>query len=175
MIRRAADNRKALAAFLGAKAEIDAMLERLAALSADHFEAHTDEIHLGHVGPLNHYRDRLGLPRRSTASSGTRARIWASTAHQSRPLIAAPPRDGRMHARRPAGRGGRAQGAAVTGGHRRETDRGRLCLRFCRASDGPRDIETGPPGRTSSRRKGVNPSGTASYLRQITSEALPVR
>jgi hypothetical protein len=49
----------ALDAFLAAKVEIDAMLERLAALSADHFETSPDEIDWGHVGTLNHYRDRL--------------------------------------------------------------------------------------------------------------------
>jgi hypothetical protein len=35
------------------------MLERLAALSADHFETSRDEIKWGHVGTLNHYRHRL--------------------------------------------------------------------------------------------------------------------
>ena len=60
MTRRAtATNEKALDAFIAAKTEIDAMLERLAALSADHFETHPDEINWGHVGTLNHYRDRL--------------------------------------------------------------------------------------------------------------------
>lgn len=59
MTRRATDNSKALDAFIAAKTEIDAMLERLTALSADHFETHPDEIHWGHVGTLNHYRDRL--------------------------------------------------------------------------------------------------------------------
>jgi hypothetical protein len=57
--RRAADNSKAIDAFLAAKAEIDTMLARLAALSDDHFQTHPDEIHWGHVGTLNHYRDRL--------------------------------------------------------------------------------------------------------------------
>jgi len=57
--RRATDNTKALNAFMTAKLQIDAMLERLAALSADHFETHPDEINWGHVGTLNHYRDRL--------------------------------------------------------------------------------------------------------------------
>ena len=57
--RRATDNSKALDAFLSAKIEIDAMLERLAALSADHFETHPDEINLGHVGSLNHYASLL--------------------------------------------------------------------------------------------------------------------
>ncbi|NJS37678.1 MAG: hypothetical protein HC783_00265 [Rhodobacteraceae bacterium] len=59
MTRRAQDNTKALDAFLAAKIEIDAMLERLATLSADHFETSPDEIHWGHVGTLNHYRANL--------------------------------------------------------------------------------------------------------------------
>ena len=59
MTSRATDNSKALDAFLAAKFEIDAMLERLAALSADHFEVHPDEIDWGHVGTLNQYRARL--------------------------------------------------------------------------------------------------------------------
>ena len=49
----------ALAAFIGKKAEIDEMLARLQTLSDDHFNAHPDEINWGHVGTLNHYRDRL--------------------------------------------------------------------------------------------------------------------
>lgn len=57
--RRATDNSKALDAFLAAKVKIDAMLERLRALSADHFETSPDEIHWGHVGTLNHYRAKL--------------------------------------------------------------------------------------------------------------------
>ena len=59
MTRRATDNTKALDAFLAAKFEIDAMLARIAALSADHFETSPDEINWGHVGTLNHYRARL--------------------------------------------------------------------------------------------------------------------
>ena len=59
MTRRATDTSKAHDAFLAAKFEIDAMLERLAALSTEHFETHPDEINWGHVGTLNHYRDRL--------------------------------------------------------------------------------------------------------------------
>ncbi len=60
MTRRAtATNEKALDAFIASKAEIDAMLERLAALSADHFETSPDEINWGHVGTLNHYRAKL--------------------------------------------------------------------------------------------------------------------
>ena len=60
MTRRAlASNDKAIDAFLAAKAEIDTMLERLAALSDDHFETSPDEINWGHVGTLNHYRAKL--------------------------------------------------------------------------------------------------------------------
>lgn len=63
--RRATDNSKALDAFLAAKIEIDAMLERLTALSADHFDAHPEEINWGHVGTLNHH---AGLLRQITDS-----------------------------------------------------------------------------------------------------------
>ena len=59
MTRRTQDNAKALDAFIATKTEIDAMLERLAALSADHFETSPDEINWGHVGTLNHYRAKL--------------------------------------------------------------------------------------------------------------------
>ena len=57
--RRATDNSKALDAFLAAKVEVDAMLERLRALSDDHFDAHPDAIHWGDVGTLNHYASLL--------------------------------------------------------------------------------------------------------------------
>jgi len=59
MTRRAQDNTKALDAFIAAKTEIEAMLERLATLSADHFETSPDEINWGHVGTLNQYRAKL--------------------------------------------------------------------------------------------------------------------
>ena len=52
--RRAAQpNDKALDAFIAAKAEIDTMLERLKALSDDHFEFDPDAINWGAVGSLN--------------------------------------------------------------------------------------------------------------------------
>ena len=57
--RRATVNTKALAASMTTKFQIDAMLERLKALSDDHFEAHPDEINWGHVGTLNHYASLL--------------------------------------------------------------------------------------------------------------------
>ena len=60
MTRRAAQpNDKALDAFIAAKAEIDAMLARLAALSADHFNASPEVVNWGHVGTLEHYASLL--------------------------------------------------------------------------------------------------------------------
>lgn len=56
----------ALADFLGRKAEIDAMLARLAALSDDHFNADPDAVHWSHVGTLEHY---AGLLRQITDSA----------------------------------------------------------------------------------------------------------
>jgi putative heme iron utilization protein len=49
----------AIDAFIARKAEIDEMLERLAALSADHFDTSPDEINWGHVGTLAHYAELL--------------------------------------------------------------------------------------------------------------------
>ena len=59
MTRRATDSSKALDAFLAAKFQIDSMLERLAALSAGHFETSPDEVNWGDVGTLNHYASLL--------------------------------------------------------------------------------------------------------------------
>ncbi len=56
---RARDNTKALDAFMTTKFQIDAMLDRLQTLSADHFETSPDEINWGHVGTLNHYASLL--------------------------------------------------------------------------------------------------------------------
>ena len=52
--RRATDNTRALDAFMTTKFQIDAMLDRLKALSGDHFDTHPDEINWGGVGTLNH-------------------------------------------------------------------------------------------------------------------------
>ena len=46
-------------AFRAQKAEIDAMLARLQALSDEHFNSHPDEIHWGHVGDLEYYASLL--------------------------------------------------------------------------------------------------------------------
>ena len=49
----------ALNAFIGKKAEIDAMLARLHALSDDHFNCHPDEVGWAMVGTLEHYASLL--------------------------------------------------------------------------------------------------------------------
>lgn len=55
----AATNEEALAAFIAAKTEIDAQLERLTALSNEHFNLQLDEIHWGQVGDLQRYSELL--------------------------------------------------------------------------------------------------------------------
>ena len=57
------DNSEALDAFIARKAEIDAMLARVKALSEEHFHADPDTLHWGHVGELEHY---AGLLKRIT-------------------------------------------------------------------------------------------------------------
>lgn len=52
-------NDKALAAFLAAKGEIDAMIERLAAFSGDHFGVEPEGVSWGHVGDLGFVAERL--------------------------------------------------------------------------------------------------------------------
>lgn len=72
--RAATDNTKALNAFLAAKVEIDTMLERLKALSDDHFDSDPDEINWGHVGSLNHYASLLRQITDSAFSEGEHAK-----------------------------------------------------------------------------------------------------
>jgi hypothetical protein len=50
---------QALAAFISKKAEINAMLTRLQALSNDHFNYSPDEISWDHVGTLGYYAELL--------------------------------------------------------------------------------------------------------------------
>jgi hypothetical protein len=52
-------NEEALAAFVQRKAEIDAMLSRLQALSDDHFNYSPHEIRWDHVGTLGYYAELL--------------------------------------------------------------------------------------------------------------------
>jgi hypothetical protein len=54
-----ANARTAINAFISAKLEIDNMLERLKALSDDHFNSNPDEINWADVGTLDHYRAKL--------------------------------------------------------------------------------------------------------------------
>ena len=53
------NNDAALAAFIARKAEIDAMLDRLRALSDDHFHVFPDDVDWGDVGTLAHYAELL--------------------------------------------------------------------------------------------------------------------
>ena len=55
----AKSNDEALATFVARKAEIDAMLTRIQALSDDHFNYSPDEIDWGHVGTLGYYAELL--------------------------------------------------------------------------------------------------------------------
>ena len=55
----AKSNNDALAAFVANKAEIDAMLTRIQALSDDHFGVAPDEVTWGDVGNLGHYAELL--------------------------------------------------------------------------------------------------------------------
>ena len=63
IVRRAKKNNKsnedALAAFVQKKAEIDAMLSRLQALTDEHFGVAPDEVTWGDVGSLGHYAELL--------------------------------------------------------------------------------------------------------------------
>ena len=58
-IQIAKSNEDALAAFVSKKAEIDAMLARLQALSDDHFGYSPDEITWSHAEGLAHYAELL--------------------------------------------------------------------------------------------------------------------
>ena len=46
------ENDRALSAFISRKAAFDALLERLAALSADHFGVSPNDVNWGHVGTV---------------------------------------------------------------------------------------------------------------------------
>ena len=70
---RDTDNTKALDAFIAAKTEIDAMLERLAALSADHFETTPTRSTGAMSAPSNHYRAKLREITDSAFSEGEHA------------------------------------------------------------------------------------------------------
>ena len=55
----AANNTKAIEAFMARKMEVDAMLDRLQILSCDHFGYSPDDINWGHVGTLADYVELL--------------------------------------------------------------------------------------------------------------------
>jgi len=57
--RREANRQQALAAFIARKAEIDALLARIAAASADHFGRDPDEVTWADEGSLGHVEQKL--------------------------------------------------------------------------------------------------------------------
>jgi hypothetical protein len=59
MRKPARDNRKAIDVFIARKAEIDAMLARIAKLSEDHFGTDLDKVNWGDVGTLEDYARHL--------------------------------------------------------------------------------------------------------------------
>jgi hypothetical protein len=64
---------EALAAFVSKKAEIDAMLTRLQALSDDHFNYSPDEITWDYVGTLGYYAELLKRVTDSAFNEGEHA------------------------------------------------------------------------------------------------------
>ena len=103
-------------------------------------------------------------PRRAPARArADRRRRPASPARSS-----SSSRDAPTHAVRPEGRGSGAKGVAEGGEHgRREPECGLRCPRFCRPSDGSRDVGTGPLGRAPPRRTGWTPSDKSLKQNQI--------
>ena len=71
--KNSTSNEDALAAFVQKKAEIDAMLSRLQALSDDHFGVAPDEVTWGHVGSLGHYAELLKRVTDSAFNEGEHA------------------------------------------------------------------------------------------------------
>jgi hypothetical protein len=65
-MRQLSDNNASLAAFIARKSEIDTILARLAALSADHFNRATDDVSWADVGTQ-------GYARRTPQNSGNAA------------------------------------------------------------------------------------------------------
>lgn len=59
METRGHDQETTLDDLIARKTEIDAMFDRLKALSDEHFGYSPDEINWGHVGTLNHYAELL--------------------------------------------------------------------------------------------------------------------
>ena len=71
--RIAKSKEQALAAFLSQKAEIDAMLTRLQALSDDHFNYSPDQVTWAHVGTLGYYAELLRRVTDSAFKEGEQA------------------------------------------------------------------------------------------------------
>ena len=81
-MRNRPDNRTALDAFIANKAEIDTMLNRLQALSDEHFGYSPDDINWGHVGTPHALR-RAAQAHHRRGLQGRRARRIAGRAPTS--------------------------------------------------------------------------------------------
>ena len=68
--QRKRNHGEAIDTFIAKKCEIDAMLQRLTALSADHFGVEPEEVDWGHVGTLGHYAQLLRQVRDSAFQEG---------------------------------------------------------------------------------------------------------
>jgi hypothetical protein len=79
----AKSHEQALAAFVSKKAEIDAMLTRLQALSADHFGYAPDDVAWAHVGTLEHYAELLKRITDSAFRGGRSCRVTPPPARSS--------------------------------------------------------------------------------------------
>ena len=88
--RIAKSREQALAAFVSKKAEIDAMLTRLQALSDDHFGYSPDEITWDHVGTLGYYAELLKRVTGSAFKEGREHRV-AAPISRPRPARQEPP------------------------------------------------------------------------------------
>jgi hypothetical protein len=68
--RNTRSSEQVLATFVSKKAQIDAMLARLQALSDDHFNYGPDELTWAHVGTLEHYAELLKRVTDSASKEG---------------------------------------------------------------------------------------------------------
>lgn len=72
-MHNASDNGVALAAFIARKTEIDSILARLTALSAEHFNLAPDDVTWGDAGTLGCYLEQLRRVRDAAFHEGEHA------------------------------------------------------------------------------------------------------
>jgi hypothetical protein len=82
-------SQQALAAFVSKKADIDAMLTRLQALSDDHFNYGPDALTWAHVGTLEHYAELLNRVTDSASKEGECAEYRGASQEERRTILEA--------------------------------------------------------------------------------------